>query len=122
MSDFLILAAAAAVPFVSAVTGIILRRNPPGRNVIFGFRTKLSMSCDELWNTAQRLCGRLLTAVCAPLTVAVTAVSAVLLKNGLDSNGKFILMCVSVGVEIAALAAVNIAVERLLKKAGGRSE
>lgn len=80
------------------------------------------MSSDVLWHTAQRLCGRLLTAVCAPLTVAVTAVSAVLLKNGLDSNGKFILMCVSVGVEIAALAAVNFAVERLLKKEGERNE
>ncbi len=122
MGDFLIFTGGVAVPLASLIAGIILWRNPPMRNAFFGFRTKLSMSCDVLWHTAQRYCGRLMTAVFAPLTVAAATVSAVLLKNGLDSNGKFILMCISVGVEIAALATVNIAAERLLKKAGERNE
>ncbi|GEM_PF-5383275 len=122
MGDFLIFTGGVAVPLAALIVGIILWRNPPMRNAFFGFRTKLSMSGDEIWYAAQRYCGRLMTAVFVPLTVVVTTVSAVLLKNGLDSNGKFILMCISVGVEIAALAAVNIAAGRLLKKAGERNE
>lgn len=120
MNDFLIFAGVVAVPLVSLVMGIILWLNPPNRNAFFGFRTKLSMSGDELWYTAQRYCGRLLTAVFAPLTVVAAVASAVLLGKGVDGDGKFIAMCVMIGVEVITLAAVNIAAELWLKKEGER--
>lgn len=119
MNDFLVFTGSIAVPLVTVIMGIILWRNPPGRNAFFGFRTKLSMSCDELWYFAQRYCGRLLTAVFAPLTV-IAAAAALLLGKGLDGDGKFIMLCVMIGVEVIALAAVNIAAERRLKKEGER--
>lgn len=120
MNDFLVFAGGVAVPFVTVIMGIILWRNPPGRNAFFGFRTKLSMSGDELWYFAQRYCGRLLTAVFAPLTVIAAVAVSVLLGKGLDGDGKFIAMCVMIGVEVIALAAVNIAAERRVKKEGER--
>lgn len=120
MNDFLVFTGSIAVPLVTVIMGIILWRNPPGRNAFFGFRTKLSMSCDELWYFAQRYCGRLLTAVFAPLTVIAAAAAALLLGKGLDGDGKFIMLCVMIGVEVIALAAVNIAAERRLKKEGER--
>ncbi len=120
MNDFLVFAGGIAVPLVTVIMGIILWRNPPERNALFGFRTKLSMSGDELWYFAQRYCGRLLTAVFAPLTVIAAVAVSVLLGKGLDGDGKFIAMCVMIGVEVIALAAVNIAVERRVKKEGER--
>lgn len=120
MNDFLVFTGGIAVPLVTVIMGIILWRIPPGRNAFFGFRNKLSMSCDELWYFAQRYCGRLLTAVCAPLTVIAAVSVLILLGNGLDGGGKFVLLCVTIGVEIIALAAVNIAVELWLKKEGER--
>lgn len=118
MKDFLFFSGGIALPLITLITGIILWLKPPERNSFFGFRTKLSMSGDELWYAAQRYCGRLLTAVFAPLTVIAAAVSAAAL--GMDSDGKFIAICVMTGVEIIALAAVNIAAERRLKKEGER--
>lgn len=118
MKDFLFFSGGIAVPLISLITGIALWLKPPERNAFFGFRTKLSMSGDELWYAAQRYCGRLLTAVFAPLTVIAAAVSAAVL--GMDSDGKFIAICVMTGVEIIALAAVNIAVERRLKREDDR--
>ena len=118
MNDFLFLTVGIAVPLAALITGIILWLKPPERNAFFGFRTKLSMSSDELWYAAQRYCGRLLTTVFAPLTIIATAVSAAAL--GMDSDGKFIVILVMTGVEVIALAAVNIAAERWLKKEGER--
>lgn len=120
MNNLLLFTGGIAVPFVSLIVGIILWRNPPSRNPLFGFRTKLSMSGDKIWYTAQRLCGRLLTAVCAPLTLIAAAV--MLHIGSFDNDGKFIVMCAAVGVETAALAAVNFAAERLLKKDGEHDE
>lgn len=120
MNDFLVFTGSVAVPLVTVIMGLILWRNPPGRNALFGFRTKLSMSGDELWYSAQRYCGRLLTTVFAPLTVIAAVSVLILLGNGLDGGGKFVLLCVTIGVEIIALAAVNIAVELWLKKEGER--
>lgn len=120
MNDFLVFTGSVAVPLVTVIMGLILWRNPPGRNALFGFRTKLSMSGDELWYSAQRYCGRLQTAVFAPLTVIAAVSVSVLLGKGLDDDGKFMLLCVTIGVEIIALAAVNIAVELWLKKEGER--
>ena len=118
MKDFLFFSGGIAVPLMSLITGIALWLKPPGRNTFFGFRTKLSMSGDELWYAAQRYCGRLLTAVFAPLTVIAVVVSAAVL--GMDSDGKFIAILVMTGVEVIALAVVNIAAERRLKKEGER--
>lgn len=114
MNDFLFFSGGIALPLISLITGIALWLKPPERNSFFGFRTKLSMSSDELWYAAQRYCGRLLSAVFAPLTVIAAAVSAALLD--LDSDGKFISILVMTGVEVIALAAVNIAAERWLKR------
>ena len=114
MKDFLFFIGGTAVPLAALIIGIILWFKPPARNSIFGFRTKLSMSGDELWYAAQRYCGRLLTAVFTPLTVIAATVSAAALY--MDSDGKFIAICVMTGVEFIALAAVNIAVERRLKR------
>ena len=119
MKDFLFFTGGIAVPLAALVIGIILRFKPPARNAYFGFRNKLSMSSDELWFSAQRFCGRLLTAVFAPLTIISVLVSIAVL--GADSDGKFIAILVMTGIEIIALAAVNIAAERRLKKEGERS-
>lgn len=116
MNDFLFFTGGIAVPLISLITGIALWLKPPERNSFFGFRTKLSMSSDESWYAAQRYCGRLLTAVFSLLTVISAAVSAA--AFGMDSDGKFIAICVMTGVEVIALAAVNIAAERWLKKRG----
>ena len=118
MNDFLFFTGGIAVPLAAFVIGIILRFKPPARNSLFGFRNKLSMSSDELWYTAQKYCGRLLMAVFAPLTIISALVSMAVL--GADSNGKFIAILVMTVVEIIALAAVNIAAERRLKKEGER--
>ena len=119
MKDFLFFTGGIAVPLAALVVGIILRIKPPARNSVFGFRNKLSLSGDELWYAAQKFCGRLLTAIFAPLTVIAGAVSALVI--GLDSNCKFIAILVMTVVEIIALAAVNIVAERWLKKEGERN-
>lgn len=118
MKDFLFFSGGIAVPLILLITGIALWLKPPERNAFFGFRSKLSMSGDEFWYAAQRYCVRLLTAVFAPLTVIAASVSAAVL--GMDSDGKFIAICVITGVEVIALAAVNIAAERWLKRESER--
>lgn len=118
MNDLLFFSGGIAAPLITLITGIALWLKPTGRNSFFGFRTKLSISGDELWYAAQRYCGRLPTAVFAPLPSIAAAVSAAVL--GMDSGGKFIAILVMTGVEVIALAAVNIAAERRLKKEGER--
>ncbi len=122
MSDFLFFTGGIALPLVSLITGIILWRNPPGRNAFFGFRSKLSMSDDDIWQLAQTYCGRLMTAVFSAMTALAVIVNALVLAFGADGDGKFTACVVLLGVSIAALIFVNIAVDKRLKKAGEPNE
>ncbi len=122
MSDFLFFTGGIALPLVSLIMGIILWRNPPGRNAFFGFRSKLSMSDDDIWQLAQTYCGRLMTAVFSVMTALAVIVNTLVLAFGADGDVKFTACVVLLGVSIAALIFVNIAVDKRLKKAGEPNE
>ncbi len=107
---------AAALPLTSVIMGLILWKNPPGINTMFGFRTKLSMSSEELWHYAQTLSGKLTVIVFAPMTVISAAVSAFAVSNEFNSDQKFWLLGGLVIFEIVLLIAVNIYVGHKLKK------
>ncbi len=107
---------ASALPLASVIMGLILWKNPPGINTMFGFRTKLSMSSEELWHYAQTLSGKLTVIVFSPMAVISAAAGAFAVSNEFDSDQKFWLLGGLVIFEIVLLIAVNIYVGHRLKR------
>ncbi len=107
---------AAALPLTSVIMGSILWKNPPGINTMFGFRTKLSMSSEEIWHYAQTLSGKLMIIVFAPMLVISIVMSAFAVSHEFNSDQKFRLLGGLVIFEIVLLIAVNIYVGHKLKR------
>lgn len=114
LNEIALLCGFAALPAVTLVAGIILMKNPPAINGVFGFRTKLSMSNENIWRFAQTLSGKLFVMIFAPLTVISAAVFFAVKSQNEDV--KFAVFIAFLAVNIMAIALVNLRVGSVLRR------
>lgn len=109
-----------ATPLVSLICGLILWKAPPARNVLFGYRTKISMESDRVWYFAQTTAGKRMTAVFAPTAAVFAAACVFVAVKGYNADVKFWTLLTLVIIAVLELAAVNISVGRSLSSADKR--
>lgn len=108
--------ASAAVPLVSVIFGLILRKAALPVNSFFGYRTRLSQRNEVTWSFEQKTAGRLMIAFGAPMIV-VSLLAGIFAVKRLDGDGKFWALIALVAVQTAVIALINLQVERRLKAA-----
>ncbi|MDE6726446.1 MAG: SdpI family protein [Oscillospiraceae bacterium] len=105
-----------AVPIVSVICGLILWKATPPINAFFGYRSKLSQQNELLWGFAQKTAGRLLVAVCVPMTLVSLSVGIIADKN-FSADGKYWTLIVLVAFQTAVMALINLQIESKLRSA-----
>ena len=102
------------VPSLVLLFGVLLRKHPPERNALFGYRTRRSMRDQETWSFAQAYIGKLWIPLGAVLLTASAVVTAVFWSKDVNVFGK--------AVEAASYAQIAVMLltipitERALKK------
>ena len=114
LNEIALLCGFLALPVVTLIVGIILLKNPPAVNGFFGYRTKMSMKNENIWQFAQTLSGSMFVKIFAPLTVVSAAVFFTIESQNEDT--KFTVFVAVLAINIAAVAFVNHGVGRVLKR------
>lgn len=102
------------VPVIMIGFGWLLKNHPPKEiNAIYGYRTKRSMKNKEMWEFANRYCGRLWLKIGAVMAVPTAIASA--LAYPLDEDGQGWVSMAVITVQCVALIGSIFPVERALK-------
>lgn len=112
--DILYMIAEIPTPIIILLVSALIWKNPPRMSEGFGYRTKSSLKNEETWNAAQTLYGKYCTIMFSLVLFATVAADIALLFVKLNEDARMAAFLIIVAVQVAALIAVIVMVERKL--------